>query len=329
MGIKLTQTQTSVLQKVVAKYWQQEATQLTDRLDGITIINKTPPKIVGFIPEYKYFPAAFFKIYFAERSYENEVMGYKLANTIHPIGNIRVPKIIELLPEQSAILLEKIPMQDSLIEIRRIFYKKSEINWNHLGNWLRAFHDTEPLSTENRGFIEYSQSRLDQHLKQVGHLFRPNQVEAIKNISLSAKDYVDQNSIDWVNMHGDFNIDSIKLSKSATFIIDFERLTVAPRTYEVINFLAALQFSIYFLYRKSFFHWFLNEFLEGYGIQIESTPLNHFFYLKTIFDLIAHYDKRKSVSKFYAAEPVYNMLKNVMINATGQFLNKPFNSWTS
>lgn len=319
--------QLSSVHDIASEYWGRKVDHIDDLLTGLTIINSEPYKLVGFLPEYQQFPSVLFKIFKREFDYQNEINGYKLANTIAPIGDITTPEILRILPDHSAVLIKKIPMQDTLREIRRLSYRNSKVNWINVGKWLRAFHETELLSKDKQKFFDDLHYRVDKHLKKVGHYFQTAQIEMINDLKRSTRDYMDQHTIEWENMHGDFNIDSIKISLHATYIIDFERLTVAPRRYEVISFLAALQFSSHFIYRKEFFSCLSNDFLKGYGVQIEPTPLNNYFYLKTILDLIAYCHFRESTSKSFVKKLGYNLLKNDMIKATYKLFEMPLESW--
>lgn len=289
--------QLKTVYNVAAKYWRQDLHKIDYDLSSIKILNRTGSKIVVLLPKFEKQPPAICKIYFSGNGYQNECEGFRIANSIKPVGNITVPKVLQLFPEDQAIITEKINLSDSRLDFFRIFKKRKLINWQDVGKWLRNFHDLNIEHESNNSFIENRFRRINQQLRKLERLFKPDQINKMGTIINTAHANIKDSSIEWVTSHGDFGLGNIKISYASTYIIDFENVTKSPRGHEVINFLAGIESTIYFLYRNKLFKSFFNEFLDGYGMRFKPNPLNNFFYLLTKLDMIANYERRKSVRR--------------------------------
>lgn len=110
---------------------------------------------------------------------------------------------------------------------------------------------------------------------------------------------------EWVLSHGDFLIGNIKLSGKTMDVIDFEDCQMAPREFDIINFITRLEYLEYFPHRKSAYQSVKNAFLNGYGIQLDmSSPLNKFLYLYVKLDMLETYHRRRKLNQ----TPLYQKL---------------------
>ena len=289
----MNEEQISVVNEVAAQYWQQDQDQITDALLSIEIIKRTGGKIMGFFPKFKEFPPVFFKVYFYDRGFRFEVEGLKTANALASIHNIRVPRIINILPEHRAILMEKKTWQDSDSQIKRFFVNSLNINWEHIGAWLRNFHDSKITQDKNEYFIRKKFEKIASHLESLKPLFTRKQLETMDSLIISVKDYIATHSYEWVISHGDFGLDNIKISVSGLQVIDFEDSQMAPREFDIINCLTRLEYTSYFPHNSGEYYKICHEFLEGYKLHFCTTLISNFIYLLIKLDMIESYYRRE------------------------------------
>ena len=290
---QIYQEHLSVVHEVAAQYWQQKKDQVTHVLHSIEVIKRTGGKIMGFFPRYADFPPVFFKVYFYDRGFQFEVDGLMAANSMPQVAGIRVPTIVSILPEKKAILTEKRAWQDSSSELRRFFVRSLKIDWGRVGLWLRNYHDSKVSLSKNEYFIRKKLQKIQTHLEKLRHLFTGEQQEKMNMIIRSSQDYLNTHACDWVISHGDFGLDNIKISDSTMDIIDFEDSQMAPRDFDILNFLTRLEYTGYFSHKKRTYIRICRDFLNGYGLKLPVTPIYNFFYLLIKLDMIETYYRRR------------------------------------
>jgi len=306
--------QLSVVHEVATKFWELDDIENYDVINRINIKIFSESRIIGVLPSWKDYPSAFFKIFVNKQNYENEKSGNNYANSFLPIDGIYVPKILYDFPENFALIFEFISMKKALPELKRIFKKKAHINWKNLGAWLRAFHDSKNVEFSNPEFLNNLIKKVEKQVASLNQLFNKKILDYFELLFLLSESFIAKSEIDWVLNHGDFNIDSLGIANQSVCVYDFERLTTSPRSYEVINFLAGLQSSIYFIFRKKHYSYFANEFLKGYGFPLENHPLNDLFYLSTYLDLIIHYNKRKNHTLSIGKANLFSFYEREIVN---------------
>jgi thiamine kinase-like enzyme len=156
---------------------------------------------------------------------------------------------------------------------------------------LRSFHDSKIASFVNNDYLNNKIKKNDSVLIKLQHLFSADQLKVIHSILLSGQEYFANHLIECVISHGDFGLDHIKLSKSNTYIIDFEDLQLAPREFDILFLLTNLEYTNYFPQRRGLHKKICNEFLEGYGMQLPVTPLNDLLYLSIKLNILERYQR--------------------------------------
>ena len=110
-----------------------------------------------------------------------------------------------------------------------------------------------------------------------------------------------------------------KYPGSVLDIIDFEDSQMAPREFDILNFLTRLEYTSYFPHPKGTYPQISREFLDGYGMQVTCTPGNNFFYLLIKLDMLETYYRRrkenaipsrqKSIYSYFEKEGLKRILK--------------------
>lgn len=296
--ISPSEEQMEIVHQVAAAYWQQPVDEVLEQLGSTEVLKFTGGKVAGILPAYKIFPSVFFKVYVHNRIYRFESGGLQVAATMPPIEGVQVPNVIALMPEYKAILLEKRDWEDTSSPWKRLWVNKLGIDWFKVGAWLRAFHDSQTTYEKNDYFLRKKYEKFESHLNDLKHLFTTEQVEKMNHIHHSAKEYFEKNDCEWVISHGDFGLDNIKKSDSILEIIDFEDCQLAPREFDLLNFLGRMEFTGYFPNRNSTYAHISRQFLDGYGFSGNlKNPAAIFFDLLIKLDLIESYYRRRHSPK--------------------------------
>jgi len=314
--------QLKVVHKVASNYWGQEINKINGALSSIKVLNRTGSKIVCLLPSFGEFPQCICKIYFSGDGYQNEQKGYLAASTIKQVYKVDVPRVLQLFPENNAIVTEKIDLKDSRFDLTKIFAKNQIINWENLGLWLRRFHDSNISYSPDELFFQNKITRFENHVNKLGSLFEHKHIKKLDSIKQLAQAYFATNSQEWVFSHGDFGIGNIKTSSLLTYVIDFENVRMTPRGYEVVNFLSGLQSTIYFVNRKSTYKLLCDDFLRGYGTCINPNPLNTFFAQLTKLDIISNCKKQLATPGIHFGKPMYFYLEKSVIKSLRERLDK-------
>lgn len=308
----------AVVHQMAATYWQQPVDKVLDQSLAIEILKFTGGKVAGILPAYRNFPPVFFKVYVHDRLFRFESGGLQVASAMPPVEGVRVPSVISLMPEYKAIMLEKRDWEDTSSPWRRLWVNKLGMDWFKAGAWLRVFHDSRCTTEKNDYFLRKKFEKFESHLYTLKHLLTPVQVEKINLIYKAARNYFDQTDCEWVISHGDFGLDNIKKSDSILEIIDFEDCQLAPREFDVLNFLGRMEFSGFFPNRKSTYAHISRQFLDGYGFSGNlKNPAAIFFDLLIKLDLIESYYRRRHSPKTASYQNLiyryfeYQELKNV------------------
>lgn len=303
--------QLPVIHQVAASYWQRDETQIKPSLNSITVIKRTGGKVSGFLPDFQDYPSTFFKVYFYDRGYRFETAGLQAAAAMPAVEGVRVPSVIAIMPEYKAILLEKRAWEDTSSAWKRLWVNKLGIDWFKVGAWLRAFHASQTTYERNDYFLRKKFEKFESHLNDLKHLFTPDQVDKLNRIYDSAREYIEKNDCEWVISHGDFGLDNIKKSGSTLEIIDFEDCQSAPREFDVLNCLTRLEYLGRFPHRAATYKKISDQFMNGYGIAVEKTPIHHFLTLLIKLDIIETYSRRaKKNSSGFAMNSVYSYFIN-------------------
>ena len=287
------QEQLSTLHDVAAQYWQKDPGQLTDAFNAIEVIKHNPGKVVGFLPSVDNFPPVFFKVYF-NNAFQYELNGLQTTMTMPKVPGISTSPILQIIPEHKAILTEKMDWDDTTTPIKRFFVGSLGIDWQTVGRWLRAFHDTQVTHTRNEKFIRRKFEKFDSHLHDLQSLFTPKQITRMKAIGLDARDYYESTDMEWVISHGDFGLDNIKKSKNDLFVIDFEDCQLAPREFDILNCLVRMDYMNWFPHRRGSYEEICKQFERGYGREMKPSPVYDFLYLLVKLDMLETYYRRKT-----------------------------------
>lgn len=263
------------------------------------MIKRTAGRVSGFLPQFRDYPSVFFKIYFKDYGYYFERQGLLAASSMSPMEGIHSPHLIQVIPEYKAFILERRFWKDTETEVKRFFLKSLNYDWHKIGAWLRNFHDSKVDTKVNDYFIEWKFSKIQQHLQTLHNLFSPEERDKMKVVVNEAKNFLKTDHSEWVLSHGDFLIGNIKLSDSNMMdVIDFEDCQMAPREFDLINFLTRLEYLKYFPHKKDAYKEVQNSFIKGYGLQINrSTPLSQFLYLYVKLDVIETYFRRRKLKQ--------------------------------
>ena len=144
--------QIKTIQQAAAAYWQAIPSQAAEVLPAIQVLKRTGGKVAGFLPAFQGHPSTFFKVYFYDRGFRFETTGLQAAVTMPPIEGVRVPRVIAIMPEPKAILLEKRDWEDTSSPWKRLWINRLGIDWARVGAWLRVFHDSQ-VSTERNDYF--------------------------------------------------------------------------------------------------------------------------------------------------------------------------------
>ena len=290
--------QLKVIHKVAGEFWQQNESQVPDLFKRIKIIKRTEGRVSGFLPEYADMPSVFFKVYFKDYGYEFEYQGLRTANDMPKLESIRVPKIIRIYPEYKAFILEKRTWEDTNSELKRFFITSNNFDWQSIGAWLRNFHDMKVSFSKNKTFLDWKFKKISLYMEKLSNLFTPDEYKKNETIIQTAKNFFDKQSCEWVLSHGDFLIGNIHISNGCMEIIDFEDCQMAPREFDILNFLTRLEYANYFPNLPGTFEKIKRQFLQGYDLQIDfDSCIHNFLYLFIKLDLIETYFRRKQLEK--------------------------------
>jgi thiamine kinase-like enzyme len=247
------------------------------------------------------------------------------ANSMPQVAGIRVPTIVSILPEKKAILTEKRAWQDSSSELRRFFVRSLKIDWERVGLWLRNYHDSKISLSKNEYFIRKKLQKIQTHLEKLRLLFTGEQQEKMNMIIRSAQDYLNTHACEWVISHGDFSLDNIKISDSTMDIIDFEDSQMAPRDFDVLNFLTRLEYVSYFPHKPGAYDKICRQFQDGYGMYLPHTPVFDFFYSFVKLDMIETYFRRRNEKNCEIHKKlIYLIFERKGKNRLVKFLEKNF-----
>lgn len=275
------------------RFWNLEEDPAGNLLNQIKVLKERGGKISAILPPHGDMPSVFIKIYFGDRHFQFESDGLRTANSIAPMEGIRAPHVIMILPEYRAFILEKRSWQDTDSELKKLFISTLPFDWNKIGNWLRAFHDAKTSWETNEYFLQHKFRKIDNHLEKLSSLFKPEEIEKMRTIISTARGYFDHNPHDWVISHGDFLIGNIKLSGQTMDVIDYEDCQMAPREFDILNFLTRLEYTGQFPHTALTFEKIKNLFLSGYGMPISLNGSVHdFLYLFIKLDVIESYFRR-------------------------------------
>ena len=286
--------QVDIINKVVSSFWQTSEDQVTHHSDEIEVIKCTGLKIMGYLPAFFERPSAFFKIYFKDRNFYFELDGIQASQQMNEIVGITSLKPVWVSRELRAIITERKKWNDTESALTRFRLHTLEMDWEKIAEWLRAFHDTKVTHEANEYFINKKFQKIENHIKSLSDLFNSDQQTQMRLISDEAKLIMkDNTTLDWVVSHGDFGLDNLKISKSITYVIDFEDSQPAPREFDVTNFLTRFEYSSYFPNCKSTFSTIYKKFMQGYNFQFSHRKVSDFFYLLVKLDMLESYHRRR------------------------------------
>lgn len=288
------EAQLEVLHQAITAFWGQDAAEAADALGGIRVVNAYHGgKIMGTVPAFAGKPAAFFKVYFYERGFKFESAGLRAANAMPPVHGVSVPRVVAVMPEFLAILTEHKNWEDNRSALRRYFVRSLGIDWERVGHWLRAFHDSQGPQPPNDAFVRYKMNKIELHLQALGHHFTPDQVDRMRQIIEGAQASFARGAGDWVLSHGDFGLSNIQTSGDGIDIIDFEDCQVAPRSFDLLNCLVRLDYLRTFPHLPGAYCSVERELLAGYGMPLAHTPVEDFLTLLIKLDILESYERRK------------------------------------
>ena len=297
--------QIEVIHQVAATFWQQDGNQLFEKFKEIDVIKRSEGRVSGFFPKYLNFPSVFFKVYFKDYGYQFELQGLSATGQLPSLEGIRTPAVIQIYPQYKAFILERRSWQDSDSQLKRFFPSVIGYDWEKIGLWLRNFHDYQKNTSINENFIDWKFKKTKQHLHTLKALFSIDQINKTNLLIESARNFLKNDVCEWVLSHGDFLIGNIKLSGKTMDVIDFEDCQMAPREFDIINFITRLEYLEYFPHRKSAYQSVKIAFLNGYGKQLDMTnPLNKFLYLFVKLDMLETYHRRRKLNQ----TPLYQKL---------------------
>lgn len=285
--------QLSVVNEVAAQHWQRDKQAVAEALNEIEVVKQTKGKVMGFLPPFSDHPSVFFKIYFYDRGYQFEVDGLNAAMSMTQVDGVNIPAVISILPEKRAILTAKRTWQDTSSELKRLFINHSNYDWRKIGSWLRHFHDSRVSSEKNAYFLRKKFEKADYLRHTISPLFTTEQLQKMDSIIQAARDYFESSPVEWVISHGDFGMDNIKLNAAGMDIIDFEDCQMAPREFDLLNFLTRIDYTARFPHIQKTFDRISHVFLSGYGSYETSRPVQDFFYLLIKLDMIESYNRRR------------------------------------
>jgi len=312
--------QLPIVRQVAAQYWERPLTEIEDTLQNIQVIKRTGGKVMGFLPTFKQFPTVFYKVYF-NNAFKYEREGLAAANAMPQVQGIQVPKIIKIMPEHKAILTEKRSWEDTTTPIKRLFVGTLGIDWNKVGRWLRAFHDTQVTCTKNDKFIRRKFKKIDSNIQDLKSLFTADQISRMEMIIREAKDYLENSEIDWVFSHGDFGLSNIKIFENSLEIIDFEDCQMAPRRFDISNCLIRLEYARDFPNPPSTYPGLCSDFMQGYDMAIEESGDQQFFYLLVKLDILeSYYRRRQSSHHIMDKKLVFRYFEKKIFNQINDFL---------
>lgn len=290
---------------MAAVFWQKEIDQIENEIKDIKVIKRSEGRVSGFLPEFMSYPSVFFKIYFKDYGYKFERQGLTTAISLPEIEGIRAPHIIQIIPQHKAFILEKRTWQDTDSELKRFFLKFLKYNWRKIGAWLRNFHESQKSTDVNDNFLEWKLNKTHHHIQTLQSLFSIDEIKKMESLIQSARDYLASGLSEWVLSHGDFLIGNIKLSENGMDVIDFEDCQMAPREFDIVNFLTRLEYADYFPNKKGTYQKIQQQFLEGYGLDVKTdSPLYSFLYLYVKLDTLETYFRRKN----FPQTPIYQKL---------------------
>lgn len=289
---------------IAAQLWKKDKQELVEELRGIKIIKQTTGKMMGIFPPFSDFPSVFFKIYYYERGFHSEVNGLSATQTMTQIHGVNTPAVIKVIPEKMTVLTESRNWQNTSSALRRLFINLSEYDWKKLGEWLRAFHDSKPSTEANTYFLRKKFEKVTSLKNTSSHLFSREELEQMDEIIRAAKTHFEKFPCEWVISHGDFGLDNVKVGSSGMDIIDFEDCQMAPREFDILNFLTRLDYTARFPHRPKTFDHISSEFLSGYGPYETCKLVHDFLYLLIKLDMTESYSRRRSVTSL----PLWNRL---------------------
>lgn len=308
--------QIKTVHQAALDYWQSNPSQAADALQSIQVLKRTGGKVAGFLPAFQDFPSTFFKVYFYERGYRFETAGLQAASLMPQVEGVSVPRVVAILPEHQAILSERRTWLDTTSPWKRFMVASLKIDWARVSAWLRAFHDSQVLSQRNDYFLRKKFEKIEAHLAALQHLFTPTQLEKMRHVIDSARAHFETSPYQWVLSHGDFGLDNIKKSADGSLqIIDFEDCQPAPREFDILNCLARLEYAGSFPHRAATYRAIQEQFLQGYGMALEHSPIVDFFTLLIKLDMLETYERRgKNNQTTFVGKMLYFYFKQEVLN---------------
>ena len=291
------QEQIQVVHQVASEYWGHQPEEIREYLGHIEVIKRNGGKIMGILPAFKNHSEAFFKVYFYDRGFNFESRGLRTANAIPQVEGVTVPKLIAIYPEYRTILTKKENLEGNRSGLQRFFVNSLGIDWVKVGRWLRAFHDTQVGYEKNDYFLRKKFEKIESHLSDLQSLFTNQEMNKMRRIIEDAHKYFENENIDWVISHGDFGLANIQKNGDLLEIIDFEDCQIAPRTLDILNCVARLEYTGYFPHMPRNFVAIRKLLWEGYGIKPEQSLANDFLSLSIKLDMIETYHRRKKGNK--------------------------------
>jgi hypothetical protein len=288
-----------ILSEVAAAYWQEDRRQLSEALKLIVVVKNTDRKVIGLLPAYKRFPAAFVKIYPPDgvAKFNAEYKGLLVANQLEQCDGIRSSMPIGVDMDRRAIFVHRRDYLDTDTAWKRFFVQSLPIDWRAVGSWLRRFHDSSITRDCNHDFLARVERQIGARLDRLRSEISAEQGERIMRIVDQAKASIMTQRYEWVSSHGDFGLANIRCFENTIEIIDFERFTSAPREFDILYCLVRLEKSNCFPQRREVFERIRSQFCAGYGMTPSISPMYRLLVVYSMLELVyGYYRHRKSRS---------------------------------
>jgi hypothetical protein len=291
--------QIQVVHQVASEYWDRDLNEIRDPLAAITVIKRNGGKIMGILPAFESHPEVFYKVYFYDRGFNFESAGLTVANAMPQVEGVTVPKIIAIYPEYRAILTEKEDWEGNRSGLQRFFVVSLGIDWFKVGRWLRTFHDTQVSYKKNEYFLQKKFEKIESHLQDLQSLFNDEQMKKMRRIIKEARDYFENEQLEWVISHGDFGLSNIQKKEDCLEIIDFEDCQMAPREFDILNCLVRLEYANQLPHLPKTYQNIQEQFLGGYELQIDfNNSVFEFVYLLIKLDALETYFRRRQINNY-------------------------------
>lgn len=258
------------VERVLLAYWPGFAEgQVSNAIRSKLRVHTRSDCTIAFLPGWRERPETFLKIFGSPDALQHEVDGLKQAAAIVMESQVAVPRILDVLPAENAVLLEHIAglTLDRLLR-RRLIDPRERINgvWPQLGAWLRRLNDSEIVGDEPARLLAEWSAALERYLTPLHGLLGPHRVGQIRSLQNALVRTIMREPATLVRCHGDFALGNCIVNGQRVWITDFAYSRFGPREMDLERLWASLEDAIgFFPATQTLRSEIQREFAQGYG----------------------------------------------------------------